>query len=725
MLLLVNSRPLNYKKAFINGGRQMFKFFTLFSIFAAVSLQISAQCGVYFKESSRQIFSNSFANAAFEDFDGDGLEDLFGYSPTRYANTGSTDFQIHYYKRLAANSFDTTAKVSAITNVRLFIGGFGDVDGDGKKDVVVTHMSGSFLSIRAYLNDGTGSFSTATPVVDVPDNETVFGVSDMNNDGKADVITAAVVGVTGTLYYRLTQPDNSFGARVAISTFVQGMAIGKFSATYGRTVLTYSYPLLIEDLNNDGAKDIALVNTQSKLYVLTNNGSLTFTESFTMQYQGVTGKLKAYDFNNDGKKDFISNADGNGVRFALNNGNNTFTESTLILPAGISSNSYSGFFYTNDFKVADFDNDGDLDVIFPGTKNYAFFRNQGNATFTTQAFKSIISLDALTNLDGDGKADSVALIRPLINGAYFLHDGSNNQYFYRHNAVSFRKNVCDPIGQTKKVDFNGDGFADRTFFNTTNGNWRYNPAINGPATTQVNFQWGVAGDKPVPNDYDGDGVTDYAVFRPSDGTWWIYRSSDNQSYALHFGISEDKPVPADYDGDGRADIAVFRPSTGDWHFFFSLTNQYGAVHFGAGEDKPIPADYDGDGKADVCVFRPSEGNWYRFNSSDYSVFVVHYGVSIDKLVPGDYDGDGKANIAIFRDGVWYVLKDDFSSSIFNWGVTGDEPYFDEGVESRVNVFRRSSSHFWAVNAQFPSITDATPSGNTTNEVLVSSILSPE
>ena len=705
----------------------MFKFFTIFLIITAVTIQISAQCGVYFKESNRQVFSNSFANAAFEDFDGDGLEDLFGYSLTSFVNGGASNFQIHYYKRLTANSFDTTAKVSSLTNVRSTFGGFGDVNGDGKKDLVVTHQ-GNPLTLRTYLNDGTGSFITATPAVNLSGSETAYAVSDLNNDGKADVVTSTINGGTSTLFYRLAQPDNSFGAAVTIVSYPSFISNARFSETFSNSVITYSYPMLIEDLNNDGMKDIAFVTNegQGTLHVVTNNGSLTFTETFAAEFSNVSDKLRAYDFNNDGKKDFVSNTIQNAsVKFAINNGSNTFTISIVGFPSDNPSNRYSETYYTKIFNVADFDNDGDQDIIYPGTRNYALFKNQGNATFTTQAYKSLISFDTVTNLDNDGKADSVALIRPFIDGAYSLFDGSNTEYFYLYRAVSFRKNVCNPVGQTKKVDFNGDGFTDRAFFNTTNGNWRRYPGIFAGETTQVNFGWGVAGDKPVPNDYDGDGLTDYAVFRPANGTWWIYRSSDNQSYALSFGISEDKPVPADYDGDGKADIAVFRPSTGDWHFLMSQTEQYGAVHWGISEDKPVPADYDGDGKADVCIFRPSEGNWYRFNSSDYSYSVLHYGVSTDKLVPADYDGDGKANLAIFRNGVWFVLRDNFTSAVFNWGTTGDEPYFNESVEPRIYVFRRASSQIYPMTSEFAPFTFSTPTGNTTNEVLVSSILPPE
>jgi hypothetical protein len=55
------------------------------------SLQVSAQCGVYFKDTNRQALSDPIAYGYFEDFDGDGKEDLLGYTPTLYVASGGAD----------------------------------------------------------------------------------------------------------------------------------------------------------------------------------------------------------------------------------------------------------------------------------------------------------------------------------------------------------------------------------------------------------------------------------------------------------------------------------------------------------------------------------------------------------------------------------------------------------------------------------------------------------
>ncbi len=703
----------------------MFKVFSALSVVLIVSVQIWGQCGGYFKDSSRQVLSNAIAFGHFEDFDNDGKEDLLGFSPTQYIwSTNQKDYQFHFYKRLNDNSFDTTAQSTAIANVSFFNGFvYGDVNGDGYKDVIVKHQTNP-QTITTYLNDGTGKFTTTAPTLTA--NDTIWAASDLNGDGKADLIVTIANGI----HYRLAQSDNSFGDPVFI---VESGSISSGRNLFGISyIFINSFSMLVEDLNGDGLKDIAYVSQSGtssyNLIVLTNNGNLNFTQSPPVAFGQVITKLRAYDLNNDGKKDFISDFERNySARVAVNNGDNTFTSSQLIIFAD-GGNRFAQDYVAKNFSAADFDNDGDTDIIYPGTSAYMIFWNQGNATFSSQTIIGYPGIDQPANLDGDGRADAVFLNYSVVNSSYRLWDGNNFNYFYRHNSVSFRKNVCERAGQTKVIDFDGDGFVDRAFWNPQTGVWRYYPSYNNFTNSQVTMQLGsgALGDVPVPNDYDGDGKTDIAVYRKSDGTWWINGSRGTSISGFRFGLPEDKPVPADYDGDGRADIAVYRPSTGEWHLWLSQTSQYSVIRFGIGEDKPVPADYDGDGKADIAVYRPSTRVWYVFNSSNSSIFIVQYGLSTDIPVPGDYDGDGKANITVYRDGVWYVLRSDYSTSVMFWGLANDVPFFSDTLQyPRIGAYRSATSTVYlSFQDQYPGASPF-PTGNSANEIFVSSILPPQ
>ena len=258
------------------------------------------------------------------------------------------------------------------------------------------------------------------------------------------------------------------------------------------------------------------------------------------------------------------------------------------------------------------------------------------------------------------------------------------------NSVSF-------IVQARSNDFDGDGRADASLFNTTTKTW--SGILSGGGT--FNRQFGTDGDQISPADYTGDGKTDIAVFRPSEGIWYILRSDDNTFYGAPFGLANDIPAPADYDGDGRSDIAVFRPSNGTW-YIQRTTAGFLAVQFGTFEDRPSIGDFDGDHRSDIAVYRPSTGIWYRLNSSNGSFAAVQFGTVDDLIVPSDYTGDGKTDIAVFRpsESTWYILRsenNDFYGIAF--GIAGDLPApadYDGDGRADVAVWRSGQQGFFYI-----------------------------
>ncbi|HEY0482062.1 MAG TPA: VCBS repeat-containing protein [Kofleriaceae bacterium] len=222
-------------------------------------------------------------------------------------------------------------------------------------------------------------------------------------------------------------------------------------------------------------------------------------------------------------------------------------------------------------------------------------------------------------------------------------------------------------------DYNGDGKTEYALFRPSNGAWYILDTASGFYNT---YFWGVNGDIPVPGDYDGDGITDKAVWRPSNGTWYIWKSSTNTSDTVQWGTSGDIPVPADYDGDGKIDIAVRRPSTSTWYVLPTTTpGSYTWASWGNPSDTPVVGDYNGDGKADWTLFRPSEGRFYVWYKDTGSAFWYGWGTSGDIPVVRDFDGDWKSDIAIWRpsDGNWFVLNSGGGSSVTQWGTSGDIP----------------------------------------------------
>lgn len=111
-----------------------------------------------------------------------------------------------------------------------------DFNGDGKPDLVVADSGRPFDStpvtgaVRVYLNQGTSSFAAAV-VLPCPMYPEGLGVGDVNGDGRADIVVASAQSAFGndTLYVFLANNDGSFqNARTQVldDAFYQSIAIG-------------------------------------------------------------------------------------------------------------------------------------------------------------------------------------------------------------------------------------------------------------------------------------------------------------------------------------------------------------------------------------------------------------------------------------------------------------------------------------------------------------------
>lgn len=202
----------------------------------------------------------------------------------------------------------------------------------------------------------------------------------------------------------------------------------------------------------------------------------------------------------------------------------------------------------------------------------------------------------------------------------------------------------------KQFNFDGNTgsrVSDFGVFRRSTGYWYLFLSNTDPQLRSV--QWGIFGDKLMPQDYDGDGATDIAVWRPGDGTFYVLKSMNSTFLAVQWGANGDLPVQGDFDGDDHADFAVWRAG------YFYVQRFHGTPliqQWGQDGDYLACGDFDGDGITDFGVQRggPNAGpaTFYILRSSDGNWIVRRFGAGNDVFVPGDFDGDGKTDIAIYR-----------------------------------------------------------------------------
>lgn len=203
---------------------------------------------------------------------------------------------------------------------------------------------------------------------------------------------------------------------------------------------------------------------------------------------------------------------------------------------------------------------------------------------------------------------------------------------------------------------------------------------NTGGVADLNFVYGVAGDKPIAGDWDGDGIDSLGIYR--NGTFYLRNSNTTgaANIVFAFGASGDLPIAGDWNGDGIDTVGVYRSSTGV--FFLRNSNSAGPadVSFVLGNpgDVPIAGDWNGDGTTTTGVFRPSNGIVYLKNTnvSGFADIYLVYGNAGDLPLAGDWNADGISSVGIYRNGVFYLRNSNtqgVADLVFAMGNNGDVP----------------------------------------------------
>ncbi|CAF0935423.1 unnamed protein product [Adineta steineri] len=237
----------------------------------------------------------------------------------------------------------------------------GDVNQDGKLDIIVTNFKTGTVGVL--LNAGNGTFlaQVAYPTGTTYDTWSV-SLADINGDSKLDII----IGNTAS---------NNIG--VLLNT-----GNGTFAAKVTYSIGTNSYPcsVAVVDVNSDNKPDIIVANyNANNTVVLLNTGNGTFGAKVTYSVGDHPYSVAVVDVNADGKPDIIvANFASNNVGVLFNKGNATFG-AQVTYSTGIGSG-------PNAVAVVDVNGDSKPDIIVANYNafNVGVFLNTGNGTFVAQ-----------------------------------------------------------------------------------------------------------------------------------------------------------------------------------------------------------------------------------------------------------------------------------------------------------------------------------------------------
>jgi hypothetical protein len=385
---------------------------------------------------------------------------------------------------------------------------WGDYDNDGDLDIIGI---GEGQAIKIYKNNGDNNFIEQT---EISLTGSCFALEDYDNDGYMDIL------VKNKIYHN--NGNNIFIEKASIP----GLSVN--SAAWG-------------DYDNDGDLDILITGSDESNYgevylskIYRNDGNNIFTEQTSTNLLGVIqSSIDWGDYDNDGDLDILLMG-AYSITYVIdhistiyrNNGNNTFTS--------LSSAHLKGF-HAGSASWGDYDDDGDLDILFTGSgSELTIYRNDGNDSFTEISIPSIFAdYAAWGDYDNDGDLDI------LLTGGYTSSGGPISEIYRNEGDDTFTEQPVGLIeaefGNVIWGDYDNDGDLDILLNGYINGigfvskiyrNNNVTPNTTPTVPTNlktivdgnnVTFSW----DKSIDNETPQNGLTYNLVIGTSPGAYNI------------------------------------------------------------------------------------------------------------------------------------------------------------------------------------------------------------
>ncbi len=450
------------------------------------------------------------------DLDGDGDLDLVvgGYNG------------ILFYKNIGDTLQPTWQRIDTVfTSVNSLIGtdakpAFADLDGDGDFDLLVGIGESLFGGPTPGTTMGFRNTGTRNQPQFVQDNTLVAGIPD--------------IGLNSYPTLKDIDGDNDFDLLLGrdLQTFVYFRNTGSVSSpiwTGNSTTFnvvesgTYWKDPTFFDLDKDNDYDLIYGTSDGTIYYYQNIGTRTAPQfQYNPNYfpviraSGNAATASVADFDNDGDVDMISGDWLGGFQYFRNDGTPfapRFTKTTSSFTS-LNVSSYSSPVFV------DLDNDNDKDIV-AGALNgtvYCYINNGSSFTQNTTMFAGIdvgwISAPALTDIDNDGDKDMIVGAEDAPVLQFYKNQGGN--VFVQDN--SFIAGVTSVRnGQPAFVDLDRDGDFDLVI----------------------------------------GGINGRLLYYQNTGTAISPSWSRNDAMLAEISVRQDAaPGFADFDGDGKADVIL-------------------------------------------------------------------------------------------------------------------------------------------------------------------------
>lgn len=363
------------------------------------------------------------------------------------------------------------------TTAATFLPGWSMAAGDYNKDGYndLVYGSGSGLTLMRSNSTGT-AFTQDTPGQYIFCQRTNF--VDINNDGHLDVFSCH--DIDPNVYYI----NNGSGG---MTYYQSGITPGAY--TIGVIMNGGNYSTLWSDFDNDGDSDVFISKCSGPPCELWRNNKKQGIDSYTdisaLAQINITPvqswSSSIADFDNDGDMDIMIGASGGTHKFFRNNLDTTNTTEEAFTNITVGSGMDVGTSTNIEHIAYDFNNDGYVDIMGGGNK---IMFNQGNTTFVPVTYTGL-SVGAVGDFNNDGFLD-------ILNGNTMkINSGNSNKWIKvclkgiqsNSNGIGARVEIYGSFGKQIRDIRSGEGFK---YMNSLNAHFGIGQAT---AVTQVVIRW--------------------------------------------------------------------------------------------------------------------------------------------------------------------------------------------------------------------------------------------
>jgi hypothetical protein len=512
----------------------------------------------------------------------------------------------------------------------------GDLNHDGKLDIVVASASSHFVSV--FIGLGDGSFASAVNY-DTGHHTLPYGVAlgDLNGDGNPDIAVADNESLTASVRTLLGNGDGTFRAG------------GRF-ATGGRPSA-----VVVGDFNSDGKLDVAvanqtfLVNELGTAAILLGDGNGRLQPPISYEVGAEPNALMAIDVDGDGKVD-LAVVNISSLSILTGSGDGRFRAAvnytTGAGPVAVAGGDINGDQHV-DLLVADSQSD-DVSLFLGATGG----RFRATRSFATgQGPSRITSAD----FNNDGKPD--VAVTNYYDDTLSVYLGNGSGILTLASAPAAGHNPHSIVSG----DFNKDGKQDLAVGDLgAKTVWllfgRGDGSFHSARTLQTTdfFSHAVA-----VGDFNGDGNLDLVV-AVGDGVGAVdlFLGTGDGTFQppLAFGVGADPEsiAVADFNRDGNLDLAVANFASNS----VSVLLGNGAGGFGSAVSyvvgtNPISvatADLNGDDIPDLVCANLTSSSVSELIGTGSGSFqpAIDFVLAAQPaaIVAADFDRDGKIDVAI-------------------------------------------------------------------------------